>query len=51
MIGFNVRPEGKAREARELVRGAMQNDSLTEQAFMYVGSVDEAVAKGKKLQA
>ena len=41
--------EDTIRSFEEICDG--KHDSLPEQAFMYVGNVDEAVAKAKKLQA
>jgi len=46
--------EGKFVPVKETVRGFKeilegQHDDLPEEAFLFVGSIDEAVEKGKKL--
>ena len=43
------RSEESIRGFREIVEG--KHDDLPEAAFLYVGTIDEAVAKAKKLAA
>jgi F-type H+-transporting ATPase subunit beta len=49
MTGKFVKIEDTIRGFREILEG--KHDNLPEQAFLYVGTIDEAVAKAEKLKA
>ena len=49
LTGKFVKIEETIRGFRELLEG--KHDALPEQAFMYVGTIEEAIAKGEKLKA
>jgi F-type H+-transporting ATPase subunit beta len=47
--GRYVKIEDTIRSFKEILEG--KHDDLPEQAFMYVGTIEEAVEKAKKLQS
>ena len=49
MSGKFVKIEDTIRGFREILEG--KHDALPEQAFLYVGSIEEAIAKAEKLKA
>ncbi|MGZ3662292.1 MAG: F0F1 ATP synthase subunit beta, partial [Bdellovibrionota bacterium] len=49
MSGKFVKIEDTIRAFREILDG--KHDALPEQAFLYVGTIEEAIAKAEKLKA